>query len=97
MNRKAHAFSFLFLFSPLFALIYFTSCTYTVNQYPYYSRDQKSTRDRLMRTDEETKYDLDERIFNLYDSGMSVQSIAREVDAVTEYVVSVLENVQVEP
>jgi transposase-like protein len=50
-----------------------------------------------MRTDEETKYDLDERIFNLYDRGMSVQSIAREVDAVTEYVVSVLENVQVEP
>ncbi|AIC14332.1 hypothetical protein [Nitrososphaera viennensis] len=49
-----------------------------------------------MRTEEEAKYDLDERIFELYDSGMSIQSITEELDTTADYVATVLRNVSVE-
>lgn len=49
-----------------------------------------------MRTEEEAKYDLDERIFELYDSGMSIQTITEELDTTEEYVSSVLANVSTE-
>ena len=49
-----------------------------------------------MRTEEEAKYDLDERIFELYDSGMSIQTITEELDTTEEYVSSVLMNVSTE-
>jgi transposase-like protein len=49
-----------------------------------------------MRTEEEAKYDLDERIFELYDSGMSIQSLAEGLDTTAAYVASVLRNVSVE-
>lgn len=49
-----------------------------------------------MRTEEEAKYDLDERIFELYDSGMSIQQISKEVDTTDEYVSSLLRNVSIE-
>lgn len=49
-----------------------------------------------MRTEEETKYDLDECIFELYDGGMSIKSISEELDATAEYVGSVLKNAAVE-
>ncbi|AIF83525.1 hypothetical protein NTE_01461 [Candidatus Nitrososphaera evergladensis SR1] len=49
-----------------------------------------------MRTEEEAKYDLDERIFELYDSGMSIQSITEELGTTADYIASVLQNVSVE-
>lgn len=49
-----------------------------------------------MRTEEEAKYDLDERIFELYDSGMSIQSISKDLGTTPEYVASVLQSVTVE-
>ncbi len=49
-----------------------------------------------MRTEEEAKYDLDERIFELYDTGMSIQEISKELDTTADYIVSVLKNASVE-
>lgn len=49
-----------------------------------------------MRTEEEAKYDLDERIFELYDSGMPIQSITEKLGTTADYVASVLQNVPVE-
>lgn len=49
-----------------------------------------------MRTEEEAKYDLNERIFELYDSGISVESICDQVDTTVDYVNSVLSSVQLE-
>jgi len=43
-----------------------------------------------MRTEEEAKYDLNERIFELYDGGMSVKSISTRLDTTVDYVNSVL-------
>lgn len=49
-----------------------------------------------MRTEEETKYDLNERIFELYDSAISVESICDRLDTTVDYVNSVLTSVQIE-
>lgn len=49
-----------------------------------------------MRTEEEAKYDLDERIFELYDTGVSIQMITEELDTTEEYVSSVLRNASTE-
>ena len=49
-----------------------------------------------MRTEEEAKYDLNERIFELYDSGISVETICERLDTTVEYVNSVLNGVQIE-
>ncbi|WP_337861791.1 hypothetical protein [Nitrososphaera sp.] len=49
-----------------------------------------------MRTEEEVKYDLDERIFELYDSGMTIKSISEKLETTPDYVASVLKNVSVE-
>lgn len=49
-----------------------------------------------MRTEEETKYDLNERIFELYDSGMSVEIICTRLDTTADYVNFVLSNVPTE-
>lgn len=49
-----------------------------------------------MRTEEEAKYDLDERIFELYDSGMSVENISGRLGAAEEYIRSLLGSVPVE-
>jgi hypothetical protein len=49
-----------------------------------------------MRTEEEAKYDLDERIFDLYDGGLSIKAISDKLDTTPEYVSSVLKNVPVE-
>ncbi|HEX7033569.1 MAG TPA: hypothetical protein VF172_11270 [Nitrososphaera sp.] len=49
-----------------------------------------------MRTEEEAKYDLDEQILELYDSGMSVEIICDTLSTTLDYVKSVLSNVQVE-
>jgi hypothetical protein len=49
-----------------------------------------------MRTEEEAKYDLNERIFELYDSGISVESICERLDTTVEYVNSVLNSVTTE-
>ena len=49
-----------------------------------------------MRTEEEAKYDLDERILELYDSGMSVETICTRLDTSVEYVNSVLNGVPTE-
>jgi Mor family transcriptional regulator len=49
-----------------------------------------------MRTEEEAKYDLDERIFELYDNGMSIQSITKKLDTTVDYIVEVLKEVQME-
>jgi len=43
-----------------------------------------------MRTEEEAKYDLNERIFELYDSGVSVETICTRLDTTANYVNSVL-------
>ena len=50
-----------------------------------------------MRTEEEAKYDLNERIFELYDSGMSVETICTRLDTTVDYVNSVLSSVPTEP
>lgn len=49
-----------------------------------------------MRTEEEAKYDLNERIFELYDSGLSVENIAQRLGSTNEYIHSLLAAVQVE-
>ena len=49
-----------------------------------------------MRTEEEAKYDLNERIFELYDSGISVESICERLDTTPDYVNSVLNGVAIE-
>lgn len=49
-----------------------------------------------MRTEEEAKYDLNERIFELYDSGIPVDNISARLKTTADYVVSVLNAVQVE-
>ncbi len=49
-----------------------------------------------MRTEEEAKYDLNERIFELYDSGMPVESICERLDTTADYVNSVLRDVPTE-
>ena len=49
-----------------------------------------------MRTEEEAKYDLNERIFELYDSGITIESICDRLDTTIEYVNSVLNGVQTE-
>jgi hypothetical protein len=49
-----------------------------------------------MRTEEEAKYDLNERIFELYDSGISVESICERLDTTADYVNSVLSGVPTE-
>ena len=49
-----------------------------------------------MRTEEEAKYDLHERIFELYDSGMSVENISGRLNTTADYVNSVLNDVPVE-
>jgi len=50
----------------------------------------------MMRTEEEAKYDLDERIFELYDTGISIQEIAKELDTTVDYISTVLKNASVE-
>ena len=49
-----------------------------------------------MRTEEEAKYDLNEQILELYDSGMSVENISERLETTIDYVNSVLGNVSVE-
>ena len=49
-----------------------------------------------MRTEEEAKYDLNERIFESYDSGMSVETICTHLDTTVDYVNSVLSDVPTE-
>jgi hypothetical protein len=49
-----------------------------------------------MRTEEEAKYDLNERIFELYDSGVSIEGICERLDTTAEYVNSVLNSAQTE-
>jgi len=49
-----------------------------------------------MRTEEEAKYDLNERIFELYDSGISVKSICDRLETTVDYVNCVLNSVQTE-
>lgn len=49
-----------------------------------------------MRTEEEAKYDLDERIFDLYDRGLSIKAISDKLDTTPEYVASVLKSVTIE-
>ena len=49
-----------------------------------------------MRTEEEAKYDLNERIFELYDSGISVESICERLNTTVDYVSSVLRDVPTE-
>jgi hypothetical protein len=49
-----------------------------------------------MRTEEEAKYDLNERIFELYDSGVSVENICNRLKTTVDYVNSVLSSVQTE-
>jgi hypothetical protein len=49
-----------------------------------------------MRTEEEAKYDLNERILELYDSGIPVQNISERLNTTVDYVSTVLNNVQVE-
>lgn len=49
-----------------------------------------------MRTEEEAKYDLDERIFELYDSGVSVEVICDRLSTTPDYVHSVLNGAQTE-
>ncbi len=50
----------------------------------------------IMRTEEEAKYDLNEQIFELYDSGIPVQDISERLNTTVDYVSAVLNNVQVE-
>jgi hypothetical protein len=50
----------------------------------------------MMRTEEEAKYDLDERIFELYDTGMSIQEISKELDTTADYIAGVLKGASVE-
>ena len=49
-----------------------------------------------MRTEEEATYDLNEQIFGLYDTGISLDDIAGRLKTSVEYVESVLKGVPVE-
>ncbi len=49
-----------------------------------------------MRTEEEAKYNLNEQIFELYDTGMSVEKISSRLKTTADYVNSVLGSVQTE-
>jgi hypothetical protein len=49
-----------------------------------------------MRTEEEATYDLNEQIFELYDTGIPAQDIAGRLKTTVEYVKAVLNGVQVE-
>ena len=49
-----------------------------------------------MRTEEEATYDLNEQIFELYDTGLPVHDIAGRLKTTAEYVNTVLSGVQVE-
>ena len=49
-----------------------------------------------MRTEEEAKYDLNERIFEMYDSGISVESICERLKTTVDYVSSILCDVPTE-
>lgn len=49
-----------------------------------------------MRTEEEAKYDLNEQILELYDTGIPVVDIAGKLSTNAEYVLAVLNGVQVE-
>ncbi|MGI0037717.1 MAG: hypothetical protein ACRD99_05110 [Nitrososphaera sp.] len=49
-----------------------------------------------MRTEEEATYDLNEQIFELYDTGITLNDIAGRLKTSIEYVESVLSGVQVE-
>lgn len=57
---------------------------------------QKLAKSIAMRTEEEAKYDLNEQIFELYDSGIPVDNISIRLRTTAEYVISVLNGVQVE-
>ena len=43
-----------------------------------------------MRTEEEAKYNLDERIFELYDSGASIVNISERLGASRDYIEALL-------
>jgi hypothetical protein len=49
-----------------------------------------------MRTEEEAKYDLDLRIFELYDQGVTVKSISEELGASCEYIQSLFSAIELE-
>jgi hypothetical protein len=49
-----------------------------------------------MRTEEEARYDLNEQIFELYDTGISLNDIAGKLGTSLEYVESVLNGVQID-
>jgi hypothetical protein len=49
-----------------------------------------------VRTEEEAKYDLNERIFEMYDSGISLKNICERLKTTAGYVRSVLRDVQTE-
>jgi len=49
-----------------------------------------------MRTEEEVKYALDQRIFELYDTGLAVKSISERLGVSCEYIRLLLAAVQVE-
>jgi len=49
-----------------------------------------------VRTEEEAKYDLDERIFELCDRGMPIKNVSERVNATIDYIYSVLKSVQKE-
>ena len=49
-----------------------------------------------MRTEEEATYDLNEQIFELYDTGISVLDVAGRLKTTAEYVNAVLNAVQLE-
>jgi hypothetical protein len=51
---------------------------------------------QIVRTEEEAKYDLNERIFELYDSGMSIESICTRLGTTVDYVNSVLSDLPTE-
>jgi hypothetical protein len=49
-----------------------------------------------MRTEEEAKYDLNEQIFELYDTGIPLIEVAKRLKSSIQYIESVLKGVQVE-
>ena len=49
-----------------------------------------------VRTEEETKFSLDEKIFELYDNGLSIETIAGKVGASLEYINKTLDGVAME-
>lgn len=49
-----------------------------------------------MRTEEEARYDLNEQIFELYDTGVAVSEIAGRLNTDEEYVRRVLNAAQTE-